>query len=98
MRKLRPEERAAWRNFLFSMLSLGVAFLLAVYSDVLAREGNVIGTAITGSLALLLSAIVGVVWVPKLARRTSMEWLRTSVDYHLTRAGLVYLAAIFIVS
>jgi uncharacterized protein (DUF58 family) len=96
--KRRAAERAAWRSFFFSMLSLGVAFLLAVYSDVLATAGNVLGTAVAGSTALLLSGIVAVVWVPKLARRTSVEWLRASVDYHLTRAGLVYLAAIFIVS
>jgi uncharacterized protein (DUF58 family) len=94
----RLRERGAWRNFIFSMLSLGVAFLLAVYSDVLAREGNVIGTGIAGSSALLLSAIVGVVWVPKLARRTSIEWLKASVDYHLTHAGLVYLGTIFVVA
>jgi uncharacterized protein (DUF58 family) len=96
--KRRAAERAAWRSFFFSMISLGVAFLLAVYSDVLASAGNVLGTAIAGSSALLLSGVVAVVWVPKLARRTSLEWLRASVDYHLTRAGLVYLAAIFIVS
>lgn len=96
--KRRAAEKAAWRSFFFSMAALGVAFLLAVYSDVLATSGNVIGTAIAGSSALLLSGVVAVVWVPKLARRTSLEWLRTSVDYHLTRAGLVYLAAIFIVA
>ena len=98
MRKLNPAERAAWRNFIYSILSLAVAFLLAVYSDVLSREGNVIGTGIAGSLALLLAGIVGVVWVPKLARRTSLEWLRASVDYHLTRPGLIYLGAIFVVA
>jgi len=94
----RANERKAWRNFFLAMVSLGVAFLLAVYSDVLAREGNTIGTAIAGSLALLLSGFVGVTWVPKLARRTSIEWLRSTVDYHLTRAGAVYIGIIFVVS
>src|SRR2546429_3025410 len=88
-------ERAAWRNFFFSIFTLGLAFLLAVYSDVLAKQGNTVATGLAGSLALLLSGVVGVVWVPKLARRTSIEWLRASVDYHLTRAGMVYLGAIF---
>ncbi len=91
-------ERAAWKNFFYSIGALGLAFLLAVYSDVLAREGNQFGTALAGSTALLLSAVVGVVWVPRLARRTSLEWLRASVDYHLTRAGLVYFGTIFVVA
>jgi len=94
----RAAERAAWRNFFYSIGALGVAFLLAVYSDVLAREGNQIGTALAGSTALLLAGIVGVVWVPRLARRTSVEWLRASVDYHLTRAGMVYFGTIFVVA
>ena len=94
----RAEERKAWRTFGFAILSLAVAFLLAVYSDVLAREGNVPGTAIVGSLALGLAGFVGVTWVPKLARRTSIEWLRSTVDYHLTRAGAVYIGIIFILS
>src|ERR1035441_8525238 len=67
----RAAERAAWRNFFYSIGALGVAFLLAVYSDVLAREGNQVGTALAGSTALLLAGFVGVVWVPRLARRTS---------------------------
>jgi uncharacterized protein (DUF58 family) len=94
----RAAERAAWRNFFYSLAALAVAFLLAVYSDVLAREGNETGTALAGSTALLLAGVVGVVWVPRLARRTSVEWLRASVDYHITRAGMVYFGAIFVVA
>ncbi len=94
----RAAERAAWRNFFYSIGALSVAFFLAVYSDVLAREGDTFATGLAGSTALLLAGIVGVVWVPKLARRTSVEWLRASVDYHLTRAGMVYFGAIFVVA
>lgn len=94
----RAAERKAWRTFGAAMGALGVAFLLAVYSDVLAREGNVWGVAIAGSVALLISGFVGVTWVPRLARRTSIEWLRTSIDYHLTREGMVYISVIFILS
>jgi uncharacterized protein (DUF58 family) len=96
--KRRAAERGAWRSFFYSIGALGVAFLLAVYSDVLAREGSEIGTAIAGSTALLLAGVVGVVWVPRLARRTSVEWLRASVDYHITRGGMVYFMAIFVVA
>ena len=34
--------------------------------------------------------------VPALARRTSLRWLAQQVDYRLTRDGIIYLVAIFI--
>ncbi len=88
----------AWKRFGVAMLALAIAFLLAVYSEVLAQEGNVVGTAIAGSLALALAGFVAVTAVPYLARRTSIEWLRASVDYHLTREGSIFIASIFVLS
>ena len=70
----------AWKRFGVATAALTVAFLLAVYSEVLAHEGNVIGTAAAGSAALALAGFVAVTAVPYLARRTSIEWLRSSVD------------------
>ena len=80
------------------MLALSIAFLLAVYSDVMAKEGNLLGVAVTGSLALALAGFVAVTVVPYLARRTSIGWLRASVDYHLTRAGSLFIGSIFVLS
>ena len=80
------------------MLALSVAFLLAVYSEVLAQEGNLLGVALTGSLALALAGFVAVTAVPYLARRTSIPWLRASVDYHLTREGSIFIGSIFVLS
>src|SRR5438876_8851275 len=88
----------AWKKWGTGMAALAFAFLLAVYSDVLAREGNVVGTAIAGSVALLLCGFVAVTVVPYLARRTSIEWLRSTVDYHLTREGSVFIGSIFVLS
>ncbi len=93
-----PIDVPAWKRFGFATLALAVAFLLAVYSEVLAHEGNVVGTAISGSAALLLAGFVAVTAVPYLARRTSIEWLRTTVDYHLTREGAVFIGSIFVIS
>ena len=93
-----PIDVDAWKRFGVATAALTVAFLLAVYSEVLAHEGNVAGTAIAGSLALLLAGYVAVTAVPYLARRTSVEWLRSSVDYHLTREGAVYIGSIFVLS
>jgi uncharacterized protein (DUF58 family) len=88
----------AWKRFGGAMLALSVAFLLAVYSDILAHEGNVLGTAVAGSLALGLAGFVAVTAVPYLARRTSLGWLRASIDYHLTREGMVFIASVFVLS
>lgn len=93
-----PIDVPAWKRFGVAVVALAVAFMLALYSDVLAHEGRVIGTAISGSLALLLAGYVGVTAVPYLARRTSLEWLRSSVDYHLTREGTAFIMAIFVVA
>ena len=80
------------------MVALTIALLLAVYCDVLAHEGNLLGAAVTGSLALGLAGFVAVTAVPYLARRTNVRWLRTTVDYHLTREGSVFIGAIFVLS
>jgi uncharacterized protein (DUF58 family) len=87
-----------WRRFGTALMALAVAFVLALYCDVLAHEGNVLGTALAGSAALLLAGYVAVTAVPYLARRTSIEWLRTSVDYHLTREGSLFIGSIFIIA
>ena len=80
------------------MLALSIAFLMAVYSDVLAKEGSLLGVAVTGSLALALAGFVAVTVVPYLARRTNIGWLRAGVDYHLTRAGSLFIGSIFVLS
>ena len=39
---------------------------------------------------------VGITIVPSLARRTSLRWLAYQVDYRLTREGIIYLGAVFV--
>ncbi len=87
-----------WKRFAVAVAALAVAFVLALYSDVLAHEGNTIGTALAGSTALLLAGYVAVTAVPYLARRTSIQWLRSTVDYHLTREGTIFIGSIFVVA
>ncbi len=88
----------AWKRFGGAMLALAIAFLLAVYSEVLSQEGNLLGTAVCGSLALALAGFVSVTAVPYLARRTSISWLRATVDYHLTREGSIFIGSVFVIS
>jgi uncharacterized protein (DUF58 family) len=85
-----------WRNFGVAMLALSVALAMALFSAAVAQVGRVFVASIAAAIALGLSAWVGVTIVPALARRTSLRWLAYQVDYRLTRDGIIYLAAIFI--
>ncbi len=78
------------------MLALSAALLLALFSAAVAQVGRIWLAGITAALSLGLAGWVAVTIVPALARRTSLGWLAYQVDYRLTRAGVVYLGAVFI--
>src|SRR5690348_4713508 len=87
---------AGWRNFGIAMLALSAALLLALFSAAVAQVGRIWLAGTTAALSLGLAGWVAVTIVPALARRTSLGWLAYQVDYRLTRAGVVYLGAVFI--
>src|SRR5271156_4690700 len=89
-------DRPGWRNFGIAMLVLSAALVVALFSAAAAQEGRIWLAGITTVLALGMAAWVAVVIVPALARRTSLRWLAYQVDYRLTRDGIIYLGAIFI--
>jgi uncharacterized protein (DUF58 family) len=92
----RNRDRPGWRNFGIAILVLSGALILALFSAAVAQQGRVLLAAITTVLALGMAAWVAIVIVPALARRTSLRWLAQQVDYRLTRDGIIYLAAVFI--
>ena len=92
----RGLDHAGWRNFGVAMLALSASLLLALFSAAVAQVGRVSLAAFTAIFSLGLAAWVGVTIVPVLARRSSLRWIAYQVDYRLTREGIVYLAAIFI--
>jgi uncharacterized protein (DUF58 family) len=92
----RNRDRLGWRNFGIAMLVLSAALVVALFSAAVAQQGRVWLAAITTILALAMAAWVAVTIVPVLARRTSLRWLAQQVDYRLTRDGIIYLAAVFI--
>ncbi|MGA8367081.1 MAG: DUF58 domain-containing protein [Candidatus Acidiferrales bacterium] len=92
----QKRDRPGWRSFGIAMLALGFALIVALFSAAAAQEGRVLLAGITTVLALGISAWVAVTIVPALARRTSLRWLAYQVDYRLTRDGIIYLAAVFI--
>jgi uncharacterized protein (DUF58 family) len=85
-----------WRSFAIAMFALAIALGLALFSAAVAQAGRVLLAAVTAGFALALAGWVGVTIVPALARRSSLRWIAYQVDYRLTRDGIIYLGAVFI--
>jgi uncharacterized protein (DUF58 family) len=95
-RSWRGRDRLGWRNFGVAMLVLAAALFVALFSAAVGREGRIGLAAITTLISLAMAAWVGFAIVPSLARRSSLRWLAYQIDYRLTRDGIIYLAAVFI--
>jgi uncharacterized protein (DUF58 family) len=95
-RMWQRRDRPGWRNFGIAMAVLSVALVVALFSAAAAQQGRIWLAGISTVIALGLAAWVGITIVPALARRTSLRWLAYQVDYRLTREGIIYLAAVFI--
>jgi uncharacterized protein (DUF58 family) len=80
-----------WIRFLVAIFGLVLAFSAALFSTVSGESGNIWGTIILASAALLLATIVGLTTVPYLARRVVASRLREAMDYDVTRAGMIYM-------
>ncbi len=92
----RARDRAGWRNFGIAMLALAVAFFIALFSAAAAQEGRIWLAGITTLLSLGIAGWVAIAIVPSLARRTNLRWIAYQIDYKLTRDGVIYLAAVFV--
>lgn len=95
-RRWRRRDRSGWRNFGVAMLVLAVAMVVALFSAAAAQQGRMLVAAIATAVALGLAGWVAITIVPALARRTSLRWLVYQIDYRLTRDGIIYLAAVFV--
>ena len=80
-----------WVRFLLAIAGLMLAFGAALFSTILGESGNLWGTIILASAALLLATFVGLTTVPYLARRVVASRVREAMDYDVTRAGLIYI-------
>jgi len=80
-----------WVRFLVAIVGLVLAFAAALFSTVSRESGNVWGTIVLASAALLLATFVGLTTVPYLARRVVAARLREAMDYDVTRAGMIYI-------
>ena len=89
-------DRGGWRNFALAIAVLSGALIVALFSAAAAQQGRIVLAATTTVIALGLAGWVAVTIVPRLAKRTSLRWIVYQVDYKLTREGIIYLAAVFI--
>jgi uncharacterized protein (DUF58 family) len=89
-------DRGAWLRFFLALFGLAFAFLAAVYSTVFRESGNLLGTAIAASVALVLAALVGIATVPYLAKRVGFRRMREAFDYEATREGAAYIVLIIV--
>ena len=78
-------------RFLVAIFGLVLAFGAALFSTVSQESGNIWGTIILATAALLLATFVGLTTVPYLARRVVATRVREAMDYEVTRAGLIYI-------
>ena len=91
-------DRPGWRNFAISMVALGIALVLALYSAAAAEVGQTGLAAASAVVSLVLAGWVSVTIVPALARRTSLRWLTFQIHFRLTREGIVYIGGVFLLA
>jgi len=86
------------RAFFLSILALGVALLLAVYSGAAAELGNIAVAASSALFALAIAGWVAVTMVPTLAKRTPLRWIGYRMEHRISRAGWIYIGATLLVA
>ncbi len=86
-----------WIRFLSAIGGLVLAFAVALFSSVARESGNLWGTLILASVALLLAVFVGVTTVPYLAKRVAGARIRDAVDYKVTKFGLIYVTVVLLI-
>jgi len=86
------------RAFLLSIVALGVALLLALYSGAAAELGSIAVAASSALFALAIAGWVAVTMVPTLAKRTPLRWIGYRMEYRISRAGWMYIGATLLVA
>jgi uncharacterized protein (DUF58 family) len=93
----RSENSGAWLRFLVAAVGLTLAFAAAIFSTAARDAGNVIGTVVLASLALLIAVAVGLGTVPYLARRVGARRVRDALDFEVTKAGVLYSLVVLLI-
>lgn len=86
-----------WLRFLLAVGGLVLAFVAAIFSTVSRQSGNLWGTVILSSLALLMATFVGLTTVPYLTRRIEIVRVRNAFEFEVTRVGVAYFLAVLVI-
>ncbi|HEY1800864.1 MAG TPA: DUF58 domain-containing protein [Terriglobales bacterium] len=86
-----------WVRFLLAIGGLALAFAAAIFSSVSRQAGNLWGTVILATVALLLATLVGLTTVPYLTRRIEIVRVRNAFEFEVTRVGIAYFLAVLVI-
>ena len=89
--------RPMWKSFLQSMGLLVLAMGTALYSTATSRAGNLPATILSAAASLVIAAWVGLRFVPRLAQGVDWAWIPRFAKYKITREGVIFLVALFVV-
>jgi uncharacterized protein (DUF58 family) len=93
----RSENSGAWLRFLLAAVGLTLAFASAIFSTAARDAGNVIGTIVLASVALLMAVAIGLGTVPYLVRRMGAKRVRDALDFEVTKAGVLYALVVLLI-
>lgn len=93
----RSENSGAWLRFLLAAVGLTLAFAAAIFSTAARDAGNIIGTVVLASVALLIAVAVGLGTVPYLARQVGARRVRDALDFEVTKAGVAYALIVLLI-
>lgn len=91
-------EKQAWIRFFIGLGGLAFSFGAALWSTALRQGGYPLLAAAVASIALLSAGLVGLYTVPYLAKRVVRERWIDAFEYEITKEGIVYLAAVLVIS
>lgn len=83
---------------MLSMVALGIALILALYSGAAAELGNFLLASMSALGALALAGWVAVTLVPTLAKRTPLRWIGYKMEYRITPEGWIYIAGTLLIA
>ena len=86
------------KNWLLAMGLLVVALLLALSGSAAFDRGEIRLMAVYHTLALSVAFYVSLRLVPGMARATALRWFMIEFNYKLTREGIAYIVATFVIA
>jgi uncharacterized protein (DUF58 family) len=87
----------AWIYFLGALVTLAMALIAAVASQIASSYNQMIAAGVLAVVALGLAAGVALTVVPFLARRIRTEWIHVRISYKITREGWIVFGATVVI-